>query len=302
MDQKKILETLQEEIRKSELFYSTYPRKNKIENFIWVGTKDEIIGEWPCHYEFIFEDENRNPKTKNASFLAVEVHLSETNKQDLFKKINKDKQLEFCNWYYGNNEEKENGRIVFKDWKIENKDPKKLIEKAISKLKKLDKLIGTELKAIIIENEELLPNQLTKFTKSSRKIDKQRFLHSREIQEKLITIQHGKWQELLKNQISNKYDETNIEYPLINDYRIDVCGKKGQFYDIYEVKPYESVTKCIREALGQIFFYKFLLEKEGKKVGKLIIAGPGSKLKSDEEYLSIINETSNQMIQYYQIK
>ena len=206
MDQKKILETLQEEIRKSELFYSMYPSKNKIENFIWVGTKDEIIGEWSCHYEFIFEDENRNPEGENASFLAVEVHLSETNKQDLFKNIHKDKKLEFCNWYNGKNEEKENGRIVFKDWKIEDDDSKKQIQKAIAKLKDLNKLIGSELQAIIIENDELIPKQLKKFTKS-RKIDKQRLLHSREIQEKLITIQHGKWQELLRKQISNKYNE-----------------------------------------------------------------------------------------------
>lgn len=301
MTHKKFLETLQDEIRKSESFYSTYPKKGKIENFIWVGTKDEIIGDWKCHYEFIFEDENRNPESENASFLAIEVHLSEKNKQDLFKEIKKDKQLEFCTWYNEKNEEKENGRIVFKNWKIEDDDPKKQIEKAIEKLKELNKLIGSELQTIIIENDELIPDQLKKFTKS-RKIDKQRLLHSREIQEKLITIQHGKWQELLRKQISNKYNEIIPEYPLMYDYRIDICGRKGKLYDIYEVKPYESVTKCIREALGQVFFYKYLLEKEGKTVGNLFIAGPGSMLKSDEEYLSLINESSNQMIQYYQIK
>ena len=62
-----------------------------------------------------------------------------------------------------------------------------------------------------------------------------------------------------------KYDEVGIERTL-GDIRVDVLGinKNGKTdpreytYDIYEVKPYESPTECIREALGQLLYYKYI--------------------------------------------
>ena len=64
-------------------------------------------------------------------------------------------------------------------------------------------------------------------------------------------------------------------------------------YDIYEVKPYESPTECIREALGQLLYYKYMFEKNGYKVEKLIVVGK-NKL-DDEEYLNKIKELNENL-------
>ena len=40
--------------------------------------------------------------------------------------------------------------------------------------------------------------------------------------------------------------------------------KDSELYEIYEVKPYSTAMECIRVALGQLLFYKALLEKRAK--------------------------------------
>ena len=52
--------------------------ENSHKGFIWVGTKDGKIGNWGCHYEFIFGKDRK---------LHTEVHLSETGCQSLFMNI-----------------------------------------------------------------------------------------------------------------------------------------------------------------------------------------------------------------------
>lgn len=296
MTKKDILIQLQEEISKSDRFCSRYPKESKIDNFIWVGTKDEIIGDWDCHYEFIFENKDREPTKNNSPFLAIEVHLSERNKHGLFKEVALDKQLTFYNWYYEKrNKIVENGRIVYKDWRLRYDAPQ-VIMKAMDRLCRLDDAIGASLKQVVLENN-LLSSGIQRFIKSG-KISKERQLKSITTTEQFITLQHGIWEERLLEQIKNKYDDVGQELSFI---RIDVFGKKDNVYDIYEVKPYMSATQCIREALGQILYYKYLFEKQGFKVGNIFIAGPEKPLKSDEEYLNSINNGNTPIVKYLRI-
>ncbi len=61
--------------------------------------------------------------------------------------------------------------------------------------------------------------------------------------------------------------------------------KNKNSYDVFEVKTGLTATECIREALGQILFYKYLLEKGGYKINELIIVGPVTIDEYEEEYL-----------------
>ena len=106
-----------------------------------------------------------------------------------------------------------------------------------------------------------------------------------------------------------KYDEVGVERTLCN-IRVDVLGinKNGKTaprpkeytYDIYEVKPYDSPTECIREALGQLLYYKYMFEKNRYTVGKLIVVGKNALTEVDQQYLDEINN-SGIKIEYLQI-
>ena len=98
--------------------------------------------------------------------------------------------------------------------------------------------------------------------------------------------------------LADKYDEVGFERTL-SDIRVDVVGinKNGKtdereyIYDIYEVKPYDSPTDCIREALGQLIYYKYKFEKNGYIVRRLIVVGQNELNPCDIEYLESIQDS-----------
>ena len=60
---------------------------------------------------------------------------------------------------------------------------------------------------------------------------------------------------------------------------------------------------CIREALGQLFFYKFLLEKGKYVVDTLYIVGPSELSDFEKEFLqSIKKDLKDLEIEYYHVE
>ena len=74
-------------------------------------------------------------------------------------------------------------------------------------------------------------------------------------------------------------------------FRIDVLGKlkNEDSYDVFEVKTGVTATKCIREALGQLLFYKYFVEKGQYKIHELIIIGPVGITEYENEYLESLH-------------
>ena len=126
------------------------------------------------------------------------------------------------------------------------------------------------------------------------------------IKAKTFNSRHGEIQEKLKEILEQERDYRKIikEGGFKNyKYQIDLLarGKNGH-YDIYEVKPYPTAMACIREALGQLFFYKFLLEKGGYEVDTLYIVGPSELSDFEDEFLqSIKNDLKKSKIKYYPV-
>lgn len=166
-----------------------------------------------------------------------------------------------------------------------------IVKEAIDLLEKLDGTIGKDLAKIC---DELNPKAdlSGNGTIVNEKNYKQRYKNYKHS----FYTKHGDIQEALqKNLVKNKaYDEVGIERTL-GDIRVDVLGinKNGEtdIYDIYEVKPYESPTDCIREALGQLLYYKYMFEKNGYTVGKLIVVGKNKLEFYDRQYLEIIQKS-----------
>ena len=153
-------------------------------------------------------------------------------------------------------------------------------------MKKLHSLIGKELIDIISENTDIFQIEAIPVLKNqSSKIAKVRHYKARtEKDAKILNVRHSQLQEKLREKITAKYKSVELEVGFENyAYQIDLLAKKKNGnYDIYEVKPYSSSIYCIREALGQLLHYRYLVNesyknsntKEKNKVDTIYIAGP----------------------------
>ena len=266
---------------------------NPKNGYVWVGGQNGLIGNFTCHYEFIFYniDEDRE---KDENTLYLEVHFEDKNctKFENVLSENDKKTLEFTNWgtrkrIIGTN----NNYCV----KIENKTKTdEIVKKAIDLLEKLDGTIGKDLAKICdeLKPKANLSGNGTIVNEINYKQRYKNYKHS-------FYTKHGNIQEALQKNLTDNedYDEVGIERTL-GDIRVDVLGinKNGKTdprkytYDIYEVKPYDSPTECIREALGQLLYYKYMFEKNGYTVGKLIVVGKNKLEFYDEEYLKTIKK------------
>ena len=303
--QRQILLAIKNKIGETEFEDVDWPKNNKIENFLWIGFQNGLIGNDNCHYEFIFQEDC--PKK-----LSLEVHLCEAGKHELFKNIILPNKLKFdrwYRWYKGNkNKQKENGRIVFRTKRIDINDSE-IVHNCLALLKELHNAIGEQLLEIMQAHPELLPKQfqLPKLLENSRKIVTKKKYAARTYEEaKTFDSMHGEIQEKLKEILEQERDYRKIikEGGFKNyKYQIDLLSrKKNEHYDIYEVKPYSTAMACIREALGQLLFYKFLLEKGGYEVDTLYIVGPSELSDFEKEFLqSIKNNLEDPEIEYYPV-
>ena len=266
---------------------------NPKNGYIWVGGQNGLIGNFTCHYEFIFYNIEED-REKDENTLYLEVHFEDKNctKFENVLSENDKKILEFTNWGIRN-------RIIgtADNYCVKIKEKTKtdeIVENAIELLEKLDNIIGTRL-AKCISNLKIQNNLSKDGTIVRTREYKNRYVCYPEN----YSSTHGDIQEALKKNLKKikKYNKVGIERTL-GDVRVDVLGinKNGETdpreytYDIYEVKPYDSPTECIREALGQLLYYKYMFEKNRYTVGKLIVVGKNKLEFYDEEYLNKIKE------------
>ena len=295
--ERQILRTMQKEIEKrNDFFIPTIDYADGTQEdvaYIWVGGQGNLIGNLSCHYEFIFHNETE---------LHLEVHFEDATNYTSFSKLTLNPDFEYQDWEI-DGEKVDNGRIVAKQSiSVEQRNLDEIAKEAIALLEKLDGTIGKDLAKIC---DELNPKAdlSGNGTIVNEKNYKQRYKNYKHS----FYTKHGKIQKALNKQLENKYDEVGIERTL-GDIRVDVLGinKNGKTdprkhtYDIYEVKPYDSPTECIREALGQLIYYKYMFEKNGYTVGKLIVVGKNALTEVDQQYLAEINN-SGIKIEYLQI-
>lgn len=299
-EQKKVLLDIKKELANSKLFVDVnYPKDSEsVENYIWIGDKEKLIGMYACHYEFIFHPED-------SDYLSVEVHISEKGKQKLFQNLQFTNALEFAEWY-GH----ENGRVIVKKSNLYI-NTLNIAKKAIKKLKSLHNEIGEQLQEILLDNQDLLPkkNQISKPVLSPNNgtiVKKKNYKERTAATAKSLETMHGKIQEAYKQKLllSRQYDSVSEEQGFEGlPYRIDILVHSGKGYDVFEIKPDSTATECIREALGQLLFYKHLLEAGGYKVNRLVVVGSAKNQESDNDYLRSINNGMNAIkIEYDYVK
>lgn len=287
--QREVLLKILSAVRKSKDFIDvknpTDDNDDLIENFVWIGTRSKMIGNDDCHYEFIFQKET--PK-----ILTLEVHIDEDKHQKWFSNIQLPEQLQFDRWRVNN------GRIIFKKQKINIYDPK-ITKKAMSLLKELHFCIGNSLEEIMTSHMSESAEELRKPVLAENDgsiVERKHYKPILPRTAKDLDTKHGEIQKRLLKELSKiKAYQAMPEKGFENQrYKIDVLGynEKQKTYDIYEVKPYYTAMQCIREALGQIMFYKYLLELGDYKVRKLVIVGPSELTKIENNYFQSLKSTT----------
>lgn len=292
---KEILTKLKKNLKKLDVKNISDKYENPEGEYIWAGGPYGLIGNFTCHYEFIFYNKKEDSK-KDENTLYLEVHF-EDEKSDEFENVlseNDKKTLKFTTWGIRKRIIGTNDNYCVK---IEEKTTTdEIVKKAIELLEELDNSIGYSLakkcdelkpKASLSQEDGTVVEEI-EYKKRFRQYDEHFYSN------------HGKIQKALVKKIKKDYDYCRTEIKLDdNSIRVDVLGinKNGKtnereyIYDIYEVKPYDSPTDCIREALGQLIYYKYKFEKNGYIVRRLIVVGQNELNPCDIEYLESIQDS-----------
>ncbi len=113
--------------------------------FLWIGTKDGLIGNDACHYEIVNDGAAKAGHKKDLVF--VEMH-HEGKKAKLFKELQKIEGVRTFRWTIYGERVNENG------WNISNTPMDELTDLLIQGLCDLDDVVGEKARAIAQEDSE----------------------------------------------------------------------------------------------------------------------------------------------------
>ena len=113
--------------------------------FLWIGTKDGLIGNDDCHYEIVNDSASKAGHKKDLVF--VEMH-HEGKKAKLFKELQKIEGVKTFRWTIYGERVNENG------WNISNTPMDELTDLLIQGLCDLDDVVGEKARAIAQEDSE----------------------------------------------------------------------------------------------------------------------------------------------------
>lgn len=105
----------------------------------------------------------------------------------------------------------------------------------------------------------------------------------------------------LYNTLNDQYpNQVGNEIQITEQHRIDMVVKNTDgSYMFFEIKSQDDAFRCIREGVGQLMCYKFLV-RDCCRVNKLVIVGIAEKTKEIEEYMDIYSN-DDLPISYMQI-
>lgn len=110
---------------------------------------------------------------------------------------------------------------------------------------------------------------------------------------------HNKLQNQLFNNLSKIHSQSHL---IMEENYIDLKFEDDETIILYEVKPYSSITRCIKESLGQLMGYYYNLSNpKGKKV-ELVIAGPKELKEADNIYLNFVRNQFKTELKYISIE
>jgi predicted RNA-binding protein with PUA-like domain len=119
--------------------------KKSGKDFLWIGTKDGLLGNDACHYEIVNDTFKKAGHSKD--FVFVEMH-HEGKKGNVFKELQNVEGIKTFPWTIRGE------RINDKGWNIKAYPLDELTSKLLEELEAFDDVIGEKARAIALESKE----------------------------------------------------------------------------------------------------------------------------------------------------
>ncbi|MDT0606097.1 hypothetical protein [Croceitalea rosinachiae] len=113
-----------------------------------------------------------------------------------------------------------------------------------------------------------------------------------------VKKKHSRLQNKLFEILSKRHLQSHL---IMEENYIDLKFEDENTIIIFEVKPYQSVNRCIKESLGQLMGYYYNLENSSNKKVELIIAGPNQLKGIDKNYLRFLKSILKVKLTYIAI-
>jgi len=105
---------------------------------------------------------------------------------------------------------------------------------------------------------------------------------------------HNKIQQGVYEKMINLFGEDAVK---MEENFVDIIFTTKEFTELIEVKPYHSVTYCIREGLGQLLSY-YQKHYQNRKNVHLVIIGRNKPNSVDKDFITFIQKTINVKFTY----
>lgn len=109
---------------------------------------------------------------------------------------------------------------------------------------------------------------------------------------------HNKIQNLLISELVEIYGSESVK---VEKNFIDVLVELEEKFILYEVKPYFSSDRCIREALGQVLHYGHLLKGSSDKAIEYVVVGPSKVDDSEYSYYTYVSNILKETFTYKRV-
>lgn len=138
------------------------------------------------------------------------------------------------------------------------------------------------------------PEVKKKYSGTERKITEKQ-LRYRQEGYYVVENAHNKLQQKLYDFLKKKHSQNVV---VMEEDFVDIKLVEDDIITFYEVKPFLTARRCIREALGQILDYSWFVASEETKQIKLIIVGPNEPNNEEEKFISYVKSNLNMDFDY----
>lgn len=101
----------------------------------------------------------------------------------------------------------------------------------------------------------------------------------------VVEYAHNKLQQKFYDALVEKYGSNKV---IMEENFVDIKLISDDGITLYEIKPYRTARQCIREALGQLLDYSWLIPSEDTRQIRLVIVGPERPDDKEKKYISYL--------------
>lgn len=134
-------------------------------------------------------------------------------------------------------------------------------------------------------------------------IAKSKIIKDKDITPSVVSSRKGYMIQKIHNLIQNKFkqnliDSFGIDAVKVEENYIDILVELPDKIILYEIKSYQSVIYCIREALGQLLYYGWSYQERSEKSLEYVVVGPNAASNEEKKFIGFITNSLKIKLSY----